>query len=547
MRKLKFNLFFGLMAAALCVVACSDDEKAAPDDKNFAKGEWSETMTGRDGVLGQYPDLYSNYWEFTWNVAEAANVALKFEGQFPIARYFSFSLYNDNTGDAIGGMNDYEMVPDAGNVNPFQHTTNERGSFTVYLVPSTATQQQIDKLGCRNVIKIPEGVKQAAVVIRHYLGEDGQGNYHEFGGVQLPTIKGVDITTGWPVDCPKRVVSNVSNITSQVYTQESDEFDEVPFYLSPTSRYYPNNSTKYLYARTRLHPDEVLHFAFITPPMPQRVEDYANAPTRYWSVCLGSAANTRSYLSLCDKDARVAPGEEKTHFVVTLKSNPRLEQIKQFVEAENEAGGYYNLFVWDSEQLDVDGNPIGDVFCVMYRNILANPSWEHSIAHMTPTNYKDETGEPYQHVTDSATQLAHLALGDYGPVGEKASLNKGASKVGYLVETNYYYKGDHNASENLIIRSQEALDAKFGFWRLDRGPVHTIDFNSKYALAVVGPASERKVVYSVVSFILRKAGQLELTYKEQDCGYVGYLSQPQVLISVDKKYSNHNVTFIKAK
>ena len=35
--------------------------------------------------------------------------------------------------------------------------------------------------------------------------------------------------------------------------------------------------------------------------------------------------------------------------------------------------------------------------------------------------YKDKTGEPIDHVTDPDKQLAHKALGDYGPLGVKVS------------------------------------------------------------------------------------------------------------------------------
>ena len=48
----------------------------------------------------------------------------------------------------------------------------------------------------------------------------------------------------------------------------------------------------------------------------------------------------------------------------------------------------------------------------MYRNILPDREWKHSIATMTPTAYKNDTGEPIDHVTDPDKQLAHTARGD---------------------------------------------------------------------------------------------------------------------------------------
>ena len=84
-------------------------------------------------------------------------------------------------------------------------------------------------------------------------------------------------------------------------------------------------------------------------------------------------------------------------------------------------GEYVNLFIWDSEKKNIDGNPIGEIVAVMYRNILPDKKWEHSIANMIPTAYKDEDGEPIDHVTNPDKQLAHKALGDYGPLGVKVS------------------------------------------------------------------------------------------------------------------------------
>ena len=58
---------------------------------------------------------------------------------------------------------------------------------------------------------------------------------------------------------------------------------------------------------------------------------------------------------------------------------------------------------------------------VMSYNTMSFGNWIHSIATMTPTAYKDKTGEPIDHVTDPDKQLAHKALGDYGPLGVKVS------------------------------------------------------------------------------------------------------------------------------
>ncbi|MEZ3550353.1 MAG: hypothetical protein K1W02_06425 [Muribaculaceae bacterium] len=398
---------------------CSDNnDNPTPE---FPNGQWGETMKGNGEYIGAYPDLYSNYWEFTYNMEGNEGKAICLEGEFPYARYFSISLYNDETGDAIGGINDSEIEPANGSVNPFRETTSSTGRFKIYVVAEGTDKNKLAALNAQNVCEVKKGVNKVAIFVRQYLGTDASGTTsHEYGGVELPAISAIDIASGKSVAVPEHVHSNVYDATSNVYVLKSDENKEVPFFLSPVSKYYPNNSTAYLYARTRLRTDSVLSFSFIPAPVPAKAEQYADAVTRYWSICLGAASDTRSYYSLCDRNADWKDGE-KAEFIVCLKNNPRLEEIKTRVEQMKRDGEKANLFIWDSEKQNIDGKPLGEYIAIMYRNILPNDSWEHSIATMLPTEYFDGKLEPIDHVTNPDRQLAHIALGDYGPYGLKKS------------------------------------------------------------------------------------------------------------------------------
>lgn len=345
------------------------------------------------------------------------------KGTFPHCRYFSFSLYNDLTGSAIGGIDDVNIIPDNNSVNPFMHTTHSNGTFTVYIVPAGVSDATVAKLDSKNICRIDAGVEKAVVMMRHYLGTDGEGNPDEFGGVAMPAITALSASDLSPVNAPKHILSNVYNATSQVYVQKSDEYPEMPFFLAPVSKYYPNNSTAYLYARTHIHTGEVLTFSFIPALVPTAPEENLSSPARYWSICLGSAADTRSYVSTCDRDAVWKSGE-KSEFVVVLASNPDLDKIRDKIKEENLAGERVNLLVWDSGKVNIDGKPIGETIAFMYRNILPDKSWPHSIANMIPTDYMDAAGEPIDHVTDPSRQIADIALGDYGPRGIKISTDE---------------------------------------------------------------------------------------------------------------------------
>ncbi len=409
-----------LFAAILCITFVSCDRNPSSQGEVNPKEQWSATMRGDGEVLGAYPDLYSNYWEYTYNVGDYPNVALRIEGRFPYARYFSFSFYNDETGAAIGGINDHEMQPNEGDENPFVTTSTKENRFTLFVVPAGMDEAQVAQLPSQNICRIDGNIKRLAICIRHYLGTNAQGEKDEFGGVELPSIKGIDIHSLKELPAPEHVATNINKIKGKAVSLKADNYQEVPFLLAPKGEYYPNNSTSYLYARTRLSADSVLIFKFIPVPVPQKVEDYASAKARYWSICLGAASNTRSYYSVCDKDATFREGE-KTIFIICTKQNPQLESIKAKVNKLNAEGGFWNLMVWDSEKTDIEGYPIEDVIAIMYRNILADKNWEHSMARMMPTNYTDKDGEPLDKIKDADKQLAHKALGDYGPYGFKYS------------------------------------------------------------------------------------------------------------------------------
>lgn len=416
------------MAALLCCItvlpamgSSNNGDHSPKIPSPVPKDQWSATLKGDGEVLGAYPDLYSNYWEYTYMVNENQDKIVCLKGEFPHSRYFSLSLYNDETGDVVAGIDDAHIEPDKGSKNPFRETASGKHYYTIYVVPNNTEQGIIDKLGSKNVVKVTAGVNKLAMALRQYLGTTADGSVKdEYGGVELPAITAIDMKT-WEADCaPKHVESNVSKATSKVYSQRSDEYKEVPFFLAPVSMYYPNNSTSYLYGRTHLRADSLLTFSFIPAPVPSKPEEYGNAVTRYWSICLGSGSDTRSYMSVYDKKARCAT-DKKATFVVCLKKNPNLSAIQEKVKQMNANGAYVNLFVWDSEKKNIDGKPLGEIVVVMYRNILPDKKWEYSIANMEPTPYKNGDKDPIDQVTNPVKQLAHKALGDYGPLGIKVS------------------------------------------------------------------------------------------------------------------------------
>ena len=406
-----------IITALVCVFfsACSEDDNPVDVTINnpTPKEQWGPTAKGADFTVPQLPDLYVNYWEYSYSVEENANLALRITGEFPNCRYFSFSTYNDENGEVVSGMSDFEIVPDDGCVNPFVTTSSAKNTFTVYIVPSTITEEQISKLNCQNIIKLGEGVKKACLIIREYLGVD------EFGGVELPAIQAYNLTTLKEVPAPIRGTSNMWRNPAPFKPQWFDSETDVPFMLAPRGSFYPNNATDYLFCRTAIEDNQVMTWSFIPAPYPKSVEEYKDAPCRYWSMCFGTQLDTRSYYSVYDAQANVPDGQT-VHFVLCLKQNPRLAEIEQAINDAKSSGQYIHLIVWDRERPSFFGaeTPIGNCITVMYRNILPNKAWEHSMSNMTATPYGDPVTSSNQ---DPDHMQADLALGEYGPRGKKVS------------------------------------------------------------------------------------------------------------------------------
>ena len=403
-----------ITVACATLYACSvNDNNISPTVQNLTpKEQWGPTCKGADFTVPQLPDLYVNYWEYSYSVDENANLALKISGQFPSCRYFSFSTYNDENGDVISGISDFEIIPDEGSVNPFVQTSTAKNFFTVYIVPATATDAQIAKLPSKNIIHLGDTIHKACLIIREYLGID------EFGGVDLPAIQAYDMNTMKEVPAPLRGTSNMWREPAKFEPLWSDAETDVPFMLSPRGTFYPNNATDYLYCRTAIEDNQVMTWSFIPSPYPKRVEDYKGAPCRYWSMCFGTQLDTRSYYSVYDEQANVPDGE-KVNFVLCLKQNPRLAEIEQQVAEAKAAGEYINLVVWDRERPSYfQDTPIGNCITVMYRNILPNKEWEHSMSRMKPTPFGDPVASSRE---NPDSMQADLALKEYGPRGTKVN------------------------------------------------------------------------------------------------------------------------------
>jgi hypothetical protein len=82
------------------------------------------------------PDTAAAYWVMTYTVEQGLSISLK--GRFPDSRYMSLATYTSKglpfTTDGVGSsLTDYEIEPDPGSVNPWQHRAQAGGLYTVSL------------------------------------------------------------------------------------------------------------------------------------------------------------------------------------------------------------------------------------------------------------------------------------------------------------------------------------------------------------------------------------------------------------------------------
>jgi hypothetical protein len=128
------------------------------------------------------PDPMAHYWDQP--IVTGASTRIAISGTYPDARYFTLSVYTPYgapvTRDGLGSsLTDYQVAPEPGSVNPWQHRASAGGRYQVTVKP-TATPGQA------NVLPLPAGTSGAHpgyLIYRVYVPASGS-----FSSVRPPTI-----------------------------------------------------------------------------------------------------------------------------------------------------------------------------------------------------------------------------------------------------------------------------------------------------------------------------------------------------------------------
>lgn len=373
--------------------SCKSDDD---DNKIVYTDMWGNVLRGDNMTLKFYPDHFAYYWEYTFDATANPDMGLVIEGEFPDARFLSYNVYDDDEQTSYCtrpySLLDVDIKADEGYTNPFQTglgTKNQK--YTVYVLPTDAPASI--SAGKNNIIWFDANVKKVCTILRYYLPVGGIG-----GGVGMPVIKGLDLTTGKLAPTPERVLSGLlgdMEIPGAAFTSSANML----FFRAPFSYAYPNGPAEYCYNRNTIEQENVLVFNFKAPSYPKSPKEYATADMRYWSVCVGNS-ETYTPLAISDSQTKI-DANGFANYILADKNSANYAQVKSIAEKEG-----YNILEWD-------GNKWGDGIMILYRNMVFADDYAHSLRRLDPV------GPGVNVMENPAKYICVLALGQWGATGKK--------------------------------------------------------------------------------------------------------------------------------
>lgn len=394
MKKISF-----LALAACAMLGFTSCEKNDTPDPVEGKNLWGDVLRGDDMQLQFYPDHFAFYWEYTFDAVANPEIGLIIEGEFPNARFLSYNVYDDNEQTSFCTRNyslmDVEIEPDNGYINTFrEETTATNQKYTVYVLPTDAPESIV--AGKENVCWFDADVEKVCTMLRYYIPVGGVN-----GGVDMPSIKAIDLTTGQEVNAPERVLSGLRGemeLPSAAFTPSPTAL----FFRAPFSYAYPNGPSEYCYSRNVLETDEVIVFNFKAPSYPSSVSEFETADMRYWSVCVGNE-ETYTPLAISDYQTKI-DANGFANYILADKNSADYAEVKRIAEEKG-----YNILEWDGEAWRKG-------VMILYRNMVFDEDYAHSMRLLDPVG-----GPDVDVMSNPAKYIAVLGLGEWGATGAKVS------------------------------------------------------------------------------------------------------------------------------
>lgn len=393
---LAISLVFGCQKETLSPSELNTDNAARnmPAAKaNKSQASLWEPFIGTDPKVIALPDLYSNYYAFSFDRTKGDNkyIGIRVKGEFGYARYMSYNLYDAQKASSFGAFPDTALVPDAGSVNPFKPYADPNAAnrnYTLTVVPKGYPGYDNKS----NVFTfISDSINIATLMIRYYVPQKS-----ETAGVPLPSIEAFDVRTGNPVSVPP-TYSILNELSESVYTNRLSPIfktaidDTVRFYHAKGLGQFNNADNLYLISALKRLNNEVFLLRFKPPTFRHDGSTDPNNDVRYWSITQ-SRKNTTSTFGIKDADFKIAADG---YVYIAIGD----ENIKGKAK---KAG--YNFMPWTVQDTSM---------VLLYRNMLGNPSFAGYLGKV-PVISMSSPRNIY-------IQNARNFIGDYAPQGIKMS------------------------------------------------------------------------------------------------------------------------------
>lgn len=371
-------------AAAAPVSTCGWPVKADPDLVNVA-----------------YPDQSAEYWAAPFYASPGSTMTIL--GQFPLARYMSFHLYEGSM--AVDHVTDYQLQPATG-TNPYVPGAPRTpgGTYVLHVVfgqrpqnPAPNTLYAASLNGEPNVAGL--------ILYRIYLP---QGD--ATGGVPLPQISYTDATGTSQLPCPD--ASSVGNGALNQAIRDSSLPVSWPSPVPPTSSapawgishsgpsttsagpvgvqsgspFFPNFDNVYLSLTVFRDRGDVVAFRAKAPTFADtaRARVMPAAQLRYWSICSNDFPTTRYVGCTPDQSTRL----DRQGFFTVVISDPA-HRPANLLRTDN----------W------LPAGPYPDIF-VLYRQMLPASSFGQAVAFAPSATAAPQTMGAYYPVTRVCSKSA---------------------------------------------------------------------------------------------------------------------------------------------
>ena len=288
-------------AIAGLVVGVSQSPWLAPTsaraDATAPACSWAGESDERDVKIGA-PDLDADYWYGALDGAAGSQIEIT--GSFPHARYFSFTLYSSDQ-QALTSIYDQQIVPDAGNYNPYlgRGAPGEPSRYTLHVLFEDAPAKPAPNTVYAGRATATNSV--GFMILRIYLPVGSVS-----GGVEFPQIEVLTASGATEVD--EGPCSTTPPSFGAWYWQDQAQSSAPPGQSTPADgttsppvwtrsfdNGFGNQQNSYLQVLVSHHWGQLVVAHFRAPTFPNTTAGqpvYGGYDLRYWSICTYDSSGT---------------------------------------------------------------------------------------------------------------------------------------------------------------------------------------------------------------------------------------------------------------